>query len=130
MWSFYCDELAKMGQPEPGPCPISGNLAFVTLAVDPEAAWSEFGPYFLHETNSYGASLSEGSSLPYHPVADVQTLRQEGVYRILTPEEYVRESHALPSPFTVFKPMCGGTPPILAWSSLKLFEEEVLPVFR
>ena len=30
-------------------------------------------------------------------------------------------------PFALFHPMCGGIPPELAWSSLRLFEHEVLP---
>jgi hypothetical protein len=62
-------------------------------------------------------------------VDTITQLRSEGQYRILTPEEYVEELKAAPFPFAMFHPLCGGTPPELAWSSLKLFERDVLPAF-
>jgi hypothetical protein len=34
---------------------MTGQGDVVILAEDPEAAWPELGPYFLHETNAYGA---------------------------------------------------------------------------
>jgi hypothetical protein len=41
----------------------------------------------------------------------------------------VTEVKAAPFPFAMFHPLCGGMPPELAWSSLRLFESEVLPAF-
>ena len=49
--------------------------------------------------------------------------------RVLTPAEFVEEMRAAPFPFALFHPLCGGMPPELAWSSLHLFEHEVLPAF-
>jgi len=48
---------------------------------------------------------------------------------VLTPEQFVAEMTSAPSPFVQFHPLCGGMPPELAWSSLRLFEHEVLPAF-
>ena len=40
-----------------------------------------------------------------------------------------RSSEAAVFPFAMFHPLCGGMPIDLAWSSLHLFEQEVLPAF-
>lgn len=129
VWEFYKDELSKLGRPDPGPCPV-GETRTVALAADPDAAWERIGPFFLHETNAYGAWLagSDGAG-PYHAVGDIDQLRAEGQYRILTPDEYIAELKASPFPFALFHPLCGGIPPELAWESLRLFQREVMPAF-
>ncbi len=66
---------------------------------------------------------------PFHSVADIDQLRATGQYRVLTPEQFVAELTAAPLPFAQFQPLRGGMPPELAWSSLRLFEHEVLPAF-
>lgn len=130
VWEFYQDELAELGRPDPGPCPMGENQT-VALARDPEAAWERIGPYFLHETNAYGAWLAQSDGAgPYHHVSDLSQLRAEGQYRIVTPEEYVAEQKAAVFPFAMFHPMCGGIPPELAWEGLRLFEEDVMPAFQ
>ncbi|GHD42289.1 hypothetical protein GCM10010317_013580 [Streptomyces mirabilis] len=58
-----------------------------------------------------------------------QMARESGQYRVLTPERFVAELKSSPRPFTQFHPLCGGMPMELAWSSLRLFEREVLPAF-
>lgn len=129
VWPFYQDELSKLGRPDPGPCPV-GDTTTVALAEDPEAAWSRLGPYFLHETNAYGAWLADSDGAgPYHAVEDVPQLRAEGRYRILTPEEYVSGLKTSPFPFAMFHPLCGGIPPELGWETLRLFEQRVIPAF-
>lgn len=40
------------------------------------------------------------------------------------------EQKASPLPLAFFHRLCGGMPIELAWSSLLLFEREVLPAFR
>ena len=127
-WPFYCDEVEKLGRPHPGPCPIDDDNRLVALAEDPEKGWDEMGPYFLHEMQAYGAWQAQaGIASPYHSVADIAELRETGAYAILTPDEYVAELKASPFPFVVLHPMCGGMPIDLAWSSLRLFEHDVLP---
>ena len=128
-WDAYRDEMAKLGKADPGPCPI-GEHVTVALADDPERAWKQMGPFFLHETNAYGHWLAENDSAgPYRVVEDVKALRAGGQYRVLTPEQYVADLKTASFPFAMLHPLCGGMPPELAWSSLRLFEQRVLPAF-
>src|SRR5579884_366591 len=50
LWSYYTDELAKLGKPHPGPYP-GGDTSFFHLAKDPDAGWDAIAPYALHEVN-------------------------------------------------------------------------------
>ncbi len=64
----------------------------------------------------------------YEPIADAETLRGTGQYRVLLPEQFAEEIRAKGDyGFTLLHPMVGGLPPELAWNSLRLIEEEVLP---
>ncbi|MGF7237411.1 MAG: LLM class flavin-dependent oxidoreductase [Frankia sp.] len=129
VWEFYRDETRKLGRPDPGPSPIGENQV-VALAEDPEKGWEQMAPYFLHETNAYGVwQAQDNLAAPYHTVADSDELRATGQYRVLTPEQFITEQKAAPFPFAQLHPLCGGMPPELAWSSLRLFEREVLPAF-
>ncbi|HEY2214148.1 MAG TPA: LLM class flavin-dependent oxidoreductase [Acidimicrobiales bacterium] len=129
VWDAYRNELQVLGQPDPGPSPIGANRT-VALAKDPQCAWEEFGPYFLHETNAYGAWQAQTNvGSPYRMSSDISELQASGSYAVLTPDDYIEELRAAPFPFAMLHPMCGGIPPALAWSSLRLFETEVLPAF-
>lgn len=129
VWEYYRDEVLKLGRPDPGPSPIGKNQV-VALAEDPEKGWEQMAPFFLHETNAYGVwQAQDNLAAPFHSVADIDELRETGQYRVLTPERFVAELKSSPRPFTQFHPLCGGMPIELAWSSLRLFEREVLPAF-
>ncbi len=129
IWDFYRDEVQQLGRPDPGPSPIGGNRV-VALAKDPEKGWEKMAPFFLHETNAYGEwQAQDNLAAPFHSIADADALRATGQYRVLTPEQFVAEMKDAPFPFALFHPLCGGMPPELAWSSLHLFEQEVLPAF-
>ena len=129
IWEFYRAEVQRLGRPDPGPSPIPENRT-VALARDPEKGWEEMAPFFLHEMNAYGEwQAQEQVASPYRPVHDLEELRRSGMYAVLTPEEYVAEQKESPFPFAFFHPMVGGMPIELAWSSLRLFEDEVLPAF-
>ncbi|CUU57652.1 Flavin-dependent oxidoreductase, luciferase family (includes alkanesulfonate monooxygenase SsuD and methylene tetrahydromethanopterin reductase) [Parafrankia irregularis] len=127
VWEFYRDEVQRLGRPDPGPSPI-GATRTVALAEDPEKGWDQMGPCFLYQTNAYGAwqAQDDGGS-PYRTLPDVDALRATGQYRVVTPDQLVTELRVSPSPFANFHPLCGGMPIDLAWSSLRLFEHEVLP---
>jgi alkanesulfonate monooxygenase SsuD/methylene tetrahydromethanopterin reductase-like flavin-dependent oxidoreductase (luciferase family) len=130
VWDFYRDEVQELGRPDPGPCPVPANQV-VALAEDPEAGWAAMAPYFLHEMNAYGTwQAQEGVATPYRKTDDADDLRESGQYRVVTPEQFVAEARAAPFPFAMFHPLCGGMPVDLAWSSLELFEQKVLPAFR
>jgi alkanesulfonate monooxygenase SsuD/methylene tetrahydromethanopterin reductase-like flavin-dependent oxidoreductase (luciferase family) len=130
VWTFYRDEVQELGNPDPGPSPIGRNEV-VALAENAEKGWEQMAPFFLHETNAYGAWQAEDDiASPYRTLAGVDELRGTGQYRVLTPEQFVAEQSAAPLPFVNFHPLCGGMPVELAWSSLRLFEQEVLPAFK
>jgi alkanesulfonate monooxygenase SsuD/methylene tetrahydromethanopterin reductase-like flavin-dependent oxidoreductase (luciferase family) len=130
LWEFYRDEMIQLGRPDPGPA-MGGDTSMFHVARDPEAAWEQIAPFAMHEVNAYGewmASAGVGSSGGYTPIDDAGALRATGQYRTLTPDDLAREIEAKgPYGFTLFHPMMGGMPPALAWESLHLFEEEVLP---
>ena len=129
VWDFYRDEVQQLGRPDPGPSPIGENQT-VVLAEDVERGWEQVGPYFLHETNAYGTWLAQNDGDgPYRAVASIDELRAQGQYRVLTPDEHIAELKAAPFPFAFFHPLCGGIPPELAWTSLRLFERDVIPAF-
>ena len=129
VWEPYRDEMLLLGKPDPGPCPM-GQMRTVALAADADRGWSEVAPYFLHETNAYGEwQAQDDVGSPYRVVDGVDALRAAGAYAVVTPDQYVEELRAAPFPFAMFHPMCGGIPPELAWSSLRLFEREVMPAF-
>ena len=129
VWDFYREEVQRLGRPDPGPSVIGENRV-VALAEDAEEGWRRMAPFFLHETNAYGVwQAQEQVASPYREVQDEAVLRGTGQYAVLTPAELVQELKAAPFPFTLLHPLCGGIPPELAWSSLRLFEDEVVPEF-
>jgi alkanesulfonate monooxygenase SsuD/methylene tetrahydromethanopterin reductase-like flavin-dependent oxidoreductase (luciferase family) len=129
VWEFYRDEIMKLGRPDPGPS-LTGTNVVVALAEDADRGWDQMAPFFLHEMNAYGLWQAQtGVASPYRTVSDIDALRQTGRYRVVTPEQFVDENRDAPFPFAFFHPMCGGMPVELAWSSLHLFERQVLPAF-
>lgn len=128
----YRAECERLGL-EPPPSRGPGIPAmFVHIAEDPDAAWEIVAPHALHETNSYGAWLAAaGTPAPYATVSDEAALRASGMYLILTPDEFIdRVTELGPDASLHFHPLMGGLPPAESWSSLRLFEERVLPELR
>ena len=101
------------------------------VAEDVDRAWRELGPYLLHDALVYGEwldAVGAGAST-YSAARTVEALRAEnGSYRIVTPEEAVALGRQ--DGFLGLHPQCGGIPPALAWQSLKLIEEQVLPALK
>jgi alkanesulfonate monooxygenase SsuD/methylene tetrahydromethanopterin reductase-like flavin-dependent oxidoreductase (luciferase family) len=130
IWGVYRDEMLALGNPDPGPFPGGDTSAF-HIARDPEQGWKEYAPFALHEVNAYGAWMASagiGAEGGYQITEDADALRATGQYRVLTPDQMVAEIKGKGEfGFTVFHPMAGGVPPDMAWASLKLFEDEVLP---
>jgi alkanesulfonate monooxygenase SsuD/methylene tetrahydromethanopterin reductase-like flavin-dependent oxidoreductase (luciferase family) len=122
-----CDRLGK----KPGLvlAPSEKQPGTLFVAEDPEQAWSELGPYLLHDAMTYKSwqtpdirsSVSSGATT-------IDELRAEGVYQILSPDECVALATEL-GPFGALThhPLCGGTTPDLGWASLELFADKVLP---
>jgi alkanesulfonate monooxygenase SsuD/methylene tetrahydromethanopterin reductase-like flavin-dependent oxidoreductase (luciferase family) len=99
------------------------------VAEDLDQAWQELGPYLLHDAQMYAAWLGESGSITKSVAADVDALRREnGSYRIFTPEQAT--AHIRQNGLLMLQPLCGGLPPKLAWRSLELLAEKVLPAVK
>lgn len=129
-WEAYRTERIALGRRDPGPM-VNGPQPQVLLAEDPERGWEEMGPYLLHESRTYGELRRRGgATTPYRSVSDLDELRASGDYLVLTPDEHIARIQADPTAFPLLHPLCGGMPIDLAWESLRLFEERVLPAFE
>ncbi|HEX5585742.1 MAG TPA: LLM class flavin-dependent oxidoreductase [Acidimicrobiia bacterium] len=127
-WPAYRDECVALGKPDPGPSMHPGSMVTTFLAEDPAEAWERLVPYFLHETNAYGAWLDDAGLEGPYKVTTAERVRVDGQYRILTPDAYADELRAMgEGAFAFFHPMVGGIPPAMAWECLHLYEAQVLP---
>jgi alkanesulfonate monooxygenase SsuD/methylene tetrahydromethanopterin reductase-like flavin-dependent oxidoreductase (luciferase family) len=129
---IYKEECEKVGFAA-GFCSLPSGPGFVFVADDPDATWEQIGPHALFDAQTY-AAWQEG---PQRSAVDVkgattwQDVRDSGVYQVLTPDECValsEEQGELGS--VLLHPLMGGIPPDLAWASLELFEQKVLPRVR
>ena len=106
--------------------PPGGSVMSGFVARDPDRAWSEIGPYLLHDAQMYAAWLGGAGSVTKSVAGSVDELRaEEGSYRIFGVEEAI--AHVRASGIFLAQPLCGGLPPKLAWPSLELLVGEVLP---
>ncbi|MGD9995520.1 MAG: LLM class flavin-dependent oxidoreductase [Ilumatobacteraceae bacterium] len=108
----------------------SGGAAFVMVSEDVEATWSQIGQYAVFDASSYDSwqGTDHDSSYRVRDASDVEAVRESGIYRVVTPDQCVdlaREQGSL-----TLHPLMGGIPADLAWSSVRLFEREVLPKLR
>lgn len=122
----YHDELDKLGKPHPKE---GSRSHLVWVAEDPDKFWAEFGPHALHENNAYGKWYADWKAWNTYVLADdVDDLRETGRYPIMTPDEVVALARTLGEHDVIMlHPMAGGFNPELAWESLKLIEDKVLP---
>lgn len=102
------------------------------ISDDPDRTWAEVGPYLLHEATAYSKwQTPDVRSIVTSTATTVDELRAEGIYRVLTPDQCLDLVAKLGRKSAVtLHPLCGGTPAELAWPSLELFVEKVLPRLR
>ena len=83
----------------------------------------------LHETNSYASWYAElGTAGPYQPLEDADSLRQSGLYQVLTPSQCIELVQDLgDNGLLFFQPLLGGLHPDVGWQSLQLLAGKVLP---
>ncbi len=123
----YREECARLGH-DSSMCfiPSPGTATSIFVADDVDRAWEQIGPYMLHDARMYAAWLGDSAAASKSTAGSVDALRAEGgAYRVLTPEqavEYVRTHGAL-----ALHPLCGGCPPELAWETLHLVADRVMP---
>jgi len=131
-YEIYKREVAKLGRPEPAPLPNQGpNFLYVT--DDPDRDWPVVGPHALYQSNSYVQWAAERGSgdTPYKPIASLAEARANPTFQITTPGQVVAYARTLePHGELTLQPLFGGLDPGVAWKSLRLFEQEVLPRMR
>jgi alkanesulfonate monooxygenase SsuD/methylene tetrahydromethanopterin reductase-like flavin-dependent oxidoreductase (luciferase family) len=126
----YRDECTRLGN-EPGMCvlPAPGSATSIFVAEDVDRAWQAIGPFMLHDARMYASWLHDADAVSKSTAPTIDALRAEtGPYRVFTPEqavEYAQTHGALP-----LHPLCGGCPPELAWETLHLVADKVLPRLR
>jgi len=126
---LYREACAEAGR-EPGLFvnPPPGAVLSAFVAEDVDRALAELGPYLLHDARCYARWLAGSGSVSatLSRADSVSALRAEGgSYRIFTPEEAAEQIRS--SGLLALQPLCGGLPPKLAWRSLELLAERVLP---
>ena len=130
-FEMYREELAKVGKPDPGPMPEAP--ATVTFVADnPDEYWDAIAPHVQHETNIYAEwSTKAGTDSPYKHYDNTDELRDAGAYKVYRPQELIEVAGEMSRVQPImFHPLCGGIHPDLAWDSLRLWSEEVLPALR
>jgi alkanesulfonate monooxygenase SsuD/methylene tetrahydromethanopterin reductase-like flavin-dependent oxidoreductase (luciferase family) len=119
-----CDEFGTTPRGFFAAIPEAPYSTFV--AEDPDEAWATLGPYLLHDAQMYASWLGERDAATKSTATTVEELRAEhGNYQILTVDQAMEEveRHGL----LMTQPLAGGIPPDLAWPSLDLIAEQVLP---
>ena len=131
IFEYYREELQKLGKPDPGPMPAApSTVTFV--AEEPDAYWEQIAPHVLHETNIYARWAEQAQVFsPYKHCDNSDDLRASGAYKVYQPAELIEDARSMVREQPIqFHPLCGGIHPELAWQSLKLFSEQVLPALQ
>jgi alkanesulfonate monooxygenase SsuD/methylene tetrahydromethanopterin reductase-like flavin-dependent oxidoreductase (luciferase family) len=126
----YRDECTRLGT-QPGMCflPARGSATTIFVAEDVDRAWQDLGPFMLHDARMYASWLHDAPAASKSTALTIEALRSEaGAYRVLTPEQAVEYARTYGS--LALHPLCGGCPPELAWETLHLVAERVLPALR
>jgi len=121
--AYYHERRAEFGTD--GFCMMpSAETPLLHVSEDPDRTWAKYGGCFLHEARTYASWQSAGiRSAVRSTAATVAELREEGVYRVLTPQECAEAAGRLDS--LVLHPLCGGMPVEEGWRALRLFCEAV-----
>jgi alkanesulfonate monooxygenase SsuD/methylene tetrahydromethanopterin reductase-like flavin-dependent oxidoreductase (luciferase family) len=127
----YHDEAARIGF-DRGVVMVPEGPTFVHVTDDPDKAWSVIGPHLLYETQTYASYQTPGQHSTARVDADtVDGLKRASQLWVGTPDEIRAKARALgPTAALNFHPLAGGLPPDVAWASLELFADEVLPGLR
>ena len=104
--------------------PRAPATTFIT--TDPDACWEEIGDYLLYDATAYGAwRHSNRRAYAESFASNIDELKLEGKYRVLTPEQAVQT--ILETGSLHLAPLTGGVPLEIGWRSLELFEHQVQP---
>jgi alkanesulfonate monooxygenase SsuD/methylene tetrahydromethanopterin reductase-like flavin-dependent oxidoreductase (luciferase family) len=125
--TLYREECQRRGVLPQLRLPGTGEMIWVSR--DPDRSWSQIGEHLLYEARVYASwqPATQQSSTVHSRATTALELRREGLYQVLTPEQCLERARAQ-GPYAAFVlyPLCGGTPPELAWESVRLYADEVL----
>jgi alkanesulfonate monooxygenase SsuD/methylene tetrahydromethanopterin reductase-like flavin-dependent oxidoreductase (luciferase family) len=123
--AYYYEQCALHGTQ--GFCMMPGaHTAMTHVADDPDKVWAELGDHFLHEATTYASwQTPDIRSAVHSHAATVDSLRAEGIYQVVTPDECAAQ--AAESGAVNLHPLVGGMPIDAGWESLRLYCEQVLP---
>jgi alkanesulfonate monooxygenase SsuD/methylene tetrahydromethanopterin reductase-like flavin-dependent oxidoreductase (luciferase family) len=99
----------------------------VFVAEDLDKAWDRIGPHMLYDATIYRSWMGDftGASSRSESQSIAQMRAENGPYRILTPDQAIAQAKSgIP---LLLHPLCGGLPPEIAWESLQLVSDRVLP---
>jgi alkanesulfonate monooxygenase SsuD/methylene tetrahydromethanopterin reductase-like flavin-dependent oxidoreductase (luciferase family) len=125
LYRAACEELGWSD----GAILLPSGPGFVHVTDDPERAWSQIGPFALHEAMTYAAWQRDGQrSNVTTKATTIEELKASGIYWVVTPDECVERANGLRrSAAITLHPLMGGMAPTLGWESLELFVDKVLP---
>ncbi len=129
--AYYYEQCRQQGTQ--GMCMLPApDTTMLFVAEDPDKAWAELGPHFLHEAVTYAAwQTPDIHSVAHSHATTVEELRAEGKYSIRTPAEVVAKARAEGDTAGInLHPLCGGIPVDVAWAHLQLYFDKVLPELR
>jgi hypothetical protein len=126
----YLDECERLGFSEGrviGAGHRPSRPGFVMVAEDPDKTWQAIAPNAMYDAETYASWQDDTvrSDWVVPDLTDPDVLRSSGRYVVVTPDECVQlvaECEGI-----TLHPLMGGIHPDMAWESLKLFEERVLP---
>jgi len=125
-------QAARDAGHEPGMAliPDRSSPTSVFVAEDLDDAWEKIGPHMLYDATIYRTWMGDNTAASSRSeAATVAQMRDEnGAYRIFTPDEAI--AHAKSGMPLLLHPMCGGLPPEIAWESLRLVGEYVMPALK
>jgi|SRR6266567_2556294 len=127
----YLEEAAATGFGQPF-CLMPHGANYVFVSADPERAWAQVEPYAWYDAQTYRSWQTPGTrSEVTSRATSPAELREEGIYRVLTPDQCVELADELgPAGTIVLHPLLCGLPLELSWESLELFRTDVLPRIR
>ena len=126
----YNDECEKVGYQ--GFCLMPNAAGFVHVTDDPDAAWERIKEFAWYDADTYRSWQGGGSRSQVKTNAtDADALREEGIYRVVTPDQCLELAEELgPTGTITLHPLMCGMPVEMGWESLRLFASDVLPRLR
>jgi alkanesulfonate monooxygenase SsuD/methylene tetrahydromethanopterin reductase-like flavin-dependent oxidoreductase (luciferase family) len=126
--AYYYEKCTEYGTQGFAMAPPT-DFSHVFFAEDVEQGWTDMGEHLLHEATTYSSwQTSDIKSSAHSHATTVAELRDEGLYRVLSPAEAVDEARAA-GDFAMFSmhPLCGGMPVEMGWKQVDLLRNEILP---